>query len=56
MKLCDSIFILGSIESRDTSDESRKCERGGIGRRARFRSLCPSGRGGSNPLARSFWL
>ena len=30
-------------------------ERGGIGRRARFRSLCPIGRGGSTPLARS-WL
>src|SRR5688500_5735100 len=27
---------------------------GGIGRRARFRSVCPSGRGGSSPLIRIF--
>ena len=28
---------------------------GGIGRRARFRFLCPQGRGGSTPLIRRFW-
>ncbi len=33
-----------------------KGERGGTGRRARLRTLCPFGRGGSTPLARSFLL
>ncbi len=33
--------------------KSLRRERGGTGRRARFRSLCPSGRGGSTPLARN---
>ena len=30
------------------------CERGGTGIRARLRTLCPKGRGGSTPLARNF--
>src|SRR3954468_17785771 len=29
---------------------------GGIGRRARFRSVCPKGRGGSSPLIRTLKL
>ena len=37
-------------ESPRYTDAPRGC--GGIGRRARFRSVCPSGRGGSSPLIR----
>src|SRR3954454_7335445 len=36
---------------RRYTDHRRGC--GGIGRRARFRSVCPSGRGGSSPLIRT---
>ena len=43
---CGTDFARG----RGYTDRPRGC--GGIGRRARFRSVCPSGRGGSSPLIR----
>ena len=44
---------LPCAERRDRRVERRARASGGIGRRARFRSVCPKGRGGSTPPSRT---
>ena len=53
-RFCDLVAVRRAGVANPAPRYNRRaaCGCGGIGRRARFRSVCPKGRGGSSPLIR----